>query len=99
MAAFLLDAFVFLEVLVIAASLVWVSRNSDSRNVRVILPFVAGLLVVATVPVLSAIKGDGSGLYALGLVPFSLIVLLPVAALSFAGATWYSGRKKIHRLD
>lgn len=94
MAAFLLDAFVFLEVAVIAASLIWISRTAESQPVRAILPMVAALLLIITIASLFQIKGDGSGLYVIGLVPFSLIILFPVAAITFAGAAWYWSRKK-----
>jgi len=96
--AFVLDAFVFLEVAVVAASLIWISRMAESQAVRAILPMVAALLLIITPISLGQVKGDGSGLYAIGLVPFSLIVLLPAAAITLAGAAWYWSHKKIQRL-
>ncbi len=89
MAIFLLDAFVFVEMLVIAGSLVWIARTAKSKAVQALLPMIAILLLIATLIALPRVKGDGDGLYAIGLIPFSLVVLLPVAALTFAAAAWF----------
>ena len=99
MAAFVLDAFVFLEVVAISASLIWISRTTETQAFRAILPMVAVLLLVLTILWLPRIKGDGDGLYAIALIPFSFIVLLPAAAFSLAGAAWFWSRKKIQRLE
>jgi hypothetical protein len=99
MAAFLLDAFVFVEMLVIAASLVWASRTARSQALQALLPMIAVLLVIATLIALPRVKGDGDGLYVIGLIPFSLIILLPAAALAFAGAAWFSSRQKLRDLQ
>lgn len=98
MAAFLLDAFVVLEVLIMAASLIWISRMAESSLARVALPLISSALVVLTILGLPKIKDD-SGLYFIRLLPLSLIILLPAATLAAAGAVWFWSRKKIQRLE
>lgn len=98
MRAFLLDAFVFAEMAVIAASLVWIARSTEVRFIQALLPLIAFGLLLATPIFLSEIKGDGDGLYVIGLIPLALIILLPLATLAFAVGAWCSGRKKLREL-
>lgn len=95
---FLLDAFIVLQVVIIGGSLIWISRATNSEAARAILPTIAALFVIATVVALPQAKGD-DGLYGIVLVPFSLIVLAPLAAITLAAAAWYWSRKKIQRLE
>jgi hypothetical protein len=98
MAAFLLDSFVFVQILVIAASLIWVARKTQSLALRRTLPIIAVLLLVIILIFLRQFQGDGDGLYAIGLIALSLIVLMPAAALALAAAAWFAGQKQIRHM-